>query len=445
MMKQLKPLVASLAMLLCGAAPAAAEVDVGPTIQLTGGVWFNGEAFERATWYSVGGRLTQTRPRRVDVRVDLRGRYVIPPFAEAHNHDMQNAYLGAISAQRYLRDGVFYTAQMCAQPEQVASFRGFVNQPNTVDVLDTAACISSSDGHPLGIALMMDREAGHETTAVDYHDRGYLVVDTLADLDAKWIRILDAPTRLIKLILVNCEDYQVNRQRPEMYGFNGLDPALVPDIVERAHAAGFRVAVHADTAYDFRVAVEAGADIIAHLPPYRFASDKSADDYRIPDAVIVDAARRGVVVVTTTAIAQTFMRRRPDAAEEIRSVQLDNLRRLLSAGVTLAIGSDLVGTGSVLDEIEYLDSLAIIPRPALLRMATETTPRLLFPDRRIGRFAEGHEASLIVLESNPLENISAIRQVWLRVKQGSVLGMEATAPSEPSAGAERAGGRRGRR
>lgn len=75
-------------------------------------------------------------------------------------------------------------------------------------------------------------------------------------------------------------------------------------------------------------------------------------------------------------------------------------------------------------------------------MATETTPRLLFPARQIGRFAEGHEVSLIALEANPIEDMSAIRHVWLRVKQGNVL--NAAAASEPPAGEEHAGGRRGR-
>jgi hypothetical protein len=419
-MKFIRATFAALLLALVCAVPAGAEGGA-PVIQFSDGRWFNGEGFERSTWYSVEGRLTQRRPARIDVRVDLAGRYVLPPFAEAHNHDMQNAFLGAMSARRYLGAGVFYTAQMCAQPEQVASFRGFVGQPNTVDVLFTAACVSASDGHPLGIALRMDRQAGYETTAADYHDRGYLVVDTLADLDAKWPRIAEAPSRLVKLILVNSEDYAANRQRPELYGFNGLDPTLVPVIVERAHAAGMRVAAHVDTAYDFRVAVEAGADIIAHLPGYRFTSDKSAADYRIDDDAIAEAARRWTTVITTAVAARHFMRRQPELADAVRETQIDNLRRLIAAGVPLATGSDLVGDGSVLDELEYLDGLGVMPRAALLRLATEATPRLLFPERSIGAFAEGAEASLIALDANPLVDLAAIRRVSLRVKQGNLL------------------------
>jgi imidazolonepropionase-like amidohydrolase len=57
----------------------------------------------------------------------------------------------------------------------------------------------------------------------------------------------------------------------------------------------------------------------------------------------------------------------------------------------------------------------------LLRLATESTPRVLFPERLIGRFAEGAEASLIALDANPLVDLSAIRRVSLRVKQGNLL------------------------
>lgn len=411
--------------MLPGAARAAGTAPpAAPVLHLANGRWFDGEGFVDATWYAVGSRLTRSKPARIDLRVDLGGRYVIPPLAEAHNHDMQNAFLAARSARRYLRAGIFYSAQLCAQPEQVRGFRGFTGQPNAVDVLFTAACITSSDGHPLGIALRMDGAAGHPTSAADYHDQAFLVVDTVDDLDARWQRIVEAPAGPVKLILLNSEDHAVNRGRSELYGFNGLDPGLVPDIIDRVHQAGRRVVAHVDSAHDFRVAVESGADVIAHLPGYRFADGKSAADYRIADEVIGEAARRQVAVIATAVAARSFMQRKPELADALRTVQRDNLQRLVAGRVPLAIGSDLVASGSVLDEIEYLDGLDVLPRATLLRLATRDTPRLLIPGRAIGRFDEGHEASLLVLDGNPLEDLSALRRVWLRVKQGSLLRAE---------------------
>ena len=48
----------------------------------------------------------------------------------------------------------------------------------------------------------------------------------------------------------------------------GLDPRLVPLIVNKAHAAGLRVSAHVDTVTDYRIALKAGVDEMAHLPGY---------------------------------------------------------------------------------------------------------------------------------------------------------------------------------
>ncbi len=42
----------------------------------------------------------------------------------------------------------------------------------------------------------------------------------------------------------------------------------------------------------------------------------------------------------------------------------------------------------------------------------------IFPDRKIGRLADGYEASFLVLDADPLADFSAIEKIRLRVKQG---------------------------
>jgi len=393
-----------------------------PALEFVGGKWFDGEKFVDGHWYAVGGRLTRKAPPHVDAKVDLTGRYVLPPFAEAHNHDAQGWYFAAISAQRYLRDGIFYSAQMCADEKSIREFRRFFGQPNSLDVLFSTACVTASDGHPLGLLLSDYKREGVEASVDEIRQQsGAFYVDTLAELDSKWPSIAATKTTILKIILVNSEDYAANRLKPDLLGKNGLDPALVPHIVRRAHEAGMRVAAHVDTAADFATAVNAGVDIIAHLPGYRFTPDKTADDYRIADAVIAEAAKRHITVITTAAAARYFIKREPNSADLLRAVQKDNLRRLDAAGVQLALGSDLVGDGSVIDEFTYLDSLGVLPRSRLLKVATMQTPKLLFPDRQFGGFFEGAEASLIAFDRNPLDDPSVLRKVDLRIKQGNLL------------------------
>ena len=128
----------------------------GPSFHFVGGRWFDGTRFLAA----VDGRLTSKRPSRVDVTIDLKGRYVVPPFIEAHNHDLQNSWNAGRTAAAYMTKGIFYSAQLCTMPSDVAGFRSFLGTTAAPDTLYADGCLSSSDGHPLGVALAGAKQAG---------------------------------------------------------------------------------------------------------------------------------------------------------------------------------------------------------------------------------------------------------------------------------------------
>lgn len=399
---------------------ATAAAATSPVLAFEGGLWFDGDGFVPATWYAVNGRFTAKRPTRIDATINLKGRYVLPPFAEAHNHDAQSGHTAPKAVAKNLGQGVFYSVQLCSRPDSVADFSGLMNQPGMLDVLFAGACITSSDGHPLGLALA-DAKAHGQDVSPEEMRKLWDVMDTVPDVERLWPQIAERKPDLVKLILVNSERFAENRQMPELYGVNGLDPKLIAPIVERARRDGVRVVVHADSAADFATAVAAGADFVAHLPGYRFAAGMRAGDYRIPDEVVAEAARRGTVVMTTAVAAKHFLERKPEHRAELMATQADNLRRLRAAGVRLALGSDDF-MGTVVDEILYLDALKIMPRAELIRRATTDTPKALFPKRAIGGFGEGMEASLIAFDADPLgANLDVIRTPSIRVKQGSLL------------------------
>ncbi len=57
----------------------------------------------------------------------------------------------------------------------------------------------------------------------------------------------------------------------------------------------------------------------------------------------------------------------------------------------------------------------------LLRLATTDTARMIFPQQKAGCLEPGCEASFLVLDGDPLENFSNIRNIRLRVKEGQLL------------------------
>ena len=56
--------------------------------EFANGNWFDGQKFVPRTFYSVGGNLTNKRPARIDRVFDFSGKYIMPPFGEAHNHNL---------------------------------------------------------------------------------------------------------------------------------------------------------------------------------------------------------------------------------------------------------------------------------------------------------------------------------------------------------------------
>ncbi|KFL37166.1 amidohydrolase family protein [Arenimonas donghaensis] len=378
------------------------------------GRWFDGEQFVAATWYVVDGRLTRQQPDRLSGRVDLAGGHVVPPFAEAHNHNLQNAWGVTRMRQAYVDQGVMYAAMLCGDPLSTTAAREALGPSPGVDVLFASACISSADGHPLRMARQ--QPDGSLAPVQDIHDKSYIVMDTVADIERKWPLVQAAAPDLVKAILVHSERPE-HRTDPAMHGINGLEPALLAPLVERAHGAGLRVAVHTESAADFDVAVQAGVDWISHLPGYRFWKDRDESDYRLDDASIRLAAERGIVVIATANQAVDAARGDAGALARVQALQRENLGRLMEAGVQIAIGSDAFG-GTSLVEHAYLRDLQVMDDAALLRALVETTPQLLYPQRKIGRFEEGYEASFLVLDGDPLRDPTALSRIRVRVRAG---------------------------
>jgi len=71
-----------------GAAAALLAGDVSKTYGFINAQWFDGQRFRRGDLYSVEGALTFRRPRHLHESLDLSGKYLIPPLAEAHNHNV---------------------------------------------------------------------------------------------------------------------------------------------------------------------------------------------------------------------------------------------------------------------------------------------------------------------------------------------------------------------
>lgn len=177
-------------------------------------------------------------------------------------------------------------------------------------------------------------------------------------------------------------------------------------LVEDAHRLGHRVAVHAHGTQGIRRAVEAGVDYIAHGT---FISDDGTT--RFEPELADEIARKGIYV--DVAAPPSYP---PVLGETIAPRAYD----LYSHGVRIVTGHDI---GAVIPPEAYLYGLqqleeAGIPRSEILIAATSRAAAAIGLAGVTGVLEAGYEADLLVVDGNPLDDLSVLSRKQLIVIRG---------------------------
>lgn len=411
--------------------------------EFTNGNWFDGKTFKRKKFYAANGFFTAKRPSRIDETIDLENGYVIPPFADAHTHNLDGKNNLDKMIGAYLAEGTFYVQVLTNYQTGAAEAKPFLNKPESLDVIYANGGLTSTFGHPflayepgaLGFYKWSDTQANIEKIKQSRiaADNAYWFFDSIADVDAKWEKFLAGNPDIVKIFLLDAAG-QSKLKLGDNIGGKGLLPEVAKYIVKRAHAANRRVYAHIETADDFRLGLKIGVDGFAHLSGYGW--DGSADGAGRIELTAADfklAAEKRVVVIPSLYIGKNRGGNwdnktgvlTPDRTrtQNILARQKRMLELMRRTGVRIALGSD--SFGKTLDvELRYIYENKMLDNLTLLKIAVETTPQTIFPNRKIGRLREGYEASFLVLNGNPIENFERVKNIRLRFKQGFILNVD---------------------
>ncbi len=400
------------------------------TYEFTNGQWFDGKTFKRQTMYSINRMFAEKKPNKIDESVDLQNGFVIPPLADAHCHHFDGAYNVDQQIGMYLKDGVFYAKVQTDVRSGAIEVKDKVNQPNSVDVSYSHGALTHTYGHgieiyeALALGYYFDRKVYDakisQIAAGRIRDNdAYYIIDTAEDLEKKWRMILDGKPDFIKIYLLTSEDFEEKRKNiPNIpLGSIGLDPKLVPLIVQKAHAAGLRVSAHVDTVTDYRIALSGGVDEMAHLPGYYVDSKDNLDKYLLTERDVKATVKRKVWVIP----APMFFGVIDAKSREKTDVGLKaNFSLLKKYKAKIAIGSDRYGS-TPLDDAFHLQKLGVFSNLEILKIWSEDTPQTIFPDRKLGKLKNGFEASFLVLQDNPIKDFNGLKNIKLRFKQGNFI------------------------
>ncbi|KAJ5218186.1 uncharacterized protein N7498_000285 [Penicillium cinerascens] len=104
--------------------------------------------------------------------------------------------------------------------------------------------------------------------------------------------------------------------------------------------------------------------------------------------------------------------------DEVLEKGLRAMKMAVDAGVTVCFGTDLLGPMHFAQSKEFSVRSKVLTPIQILRSATVNAARLLMQEERLGQVKEGFVADLLVLDRNPLEDITVLDRV-----EESILGV----------------------
>ena len=374
-----------------GQAPAATGVTAFEGARLIDGT--GAAAVDDSVFTVNGGRITAVGRRgQIEVppgatRVDLTGKTVMPAIIDTHTHmaATREALVDQLQGKAYYGAGIVVSL---GQDGDVAFQVRDEVIPNAARLLTAGRGITAPEPGR--------SEAPYWITS---ESEARKAVQELA-------------ARKVNLVKIWVDDRDGKYKK--------LTPALYGAVIEEAHRHGLRVTAHIFTLDDAKGLLRAGVDAFAHG-----VRDRDVDDEFVammkerPQVVLVpNLPDRGVATdlswLSETIPAaelqklQAAATDRP-AAQQAFAIQARNLARLNTAGVKIALGTD--GSAVWSQHAEMADMVAAGMTPAQVIVAATRNAADLMQLSDVGTVQTGKSADFVVLEANPLDDITNTRKI----------------------------------
>lgn len=360
-------------------------------------------------------------------KVDLKGGYLMPGLINLHVHlpssgkpkkqsDPRKAVKLVTSNPLFMKVGEMICAG--AAKTQLMSGVTTIRTMGGVQDLDTRIRDKIGRGERKGPRILAGNmavsvEGGHMAESLAY-------VAHTPEEAAGYVKVIaqDKPD-VIKLMITGGVLDATVKGEP---GVLKMPPEFVRAACDAAHALGLPVAAHVESPEGVRVALQNGVDTIEHGAK--------------PDGEILELFKsRGASLVATLspALPYALFDRAESHISEMEQyngqVVFDGIvacaKACLEAGVPVGLGTDTgcpyITHYDMWRELNYFRKFCGVSNAFALHTATAVNAAIAGIDDKVGTLEAGKCADMIVTARNPLEDLSALRQLELVVCRGELL------------------------
>ena len=377
-----------------------------------------GAVYENATTAITGDRIQTITdaetPFNATVTIDAGGKTVLPGLIDTHIHFGVGSAIDEESLAEFLNNGLPANLQEylshgvttikstgdIAEPylkvrEQVAG--GEIQGPRIFLVGPT---LTARGGHPAATVLKDNpwRSAGGSRELTSETEARTIVLQ-LSQLG------VDA----IKFVYQGSTD----ENKPYLWRpgvpVRKMTPPIMRAIIDESHKHQLRVTAHTADLEDAEAVIEAGVDGLEH----------GVTRERIPDEQFGILLQEYKVLYGPT--LSGYLNRSPEMAD----ILLPNLKGLADQGVRIVLGTDggpaRGGSGiDTLKEMEWMVQAGMSPAQ-VIQAGTRNAADLLGKLDELGTLEAGKLADLIIVNGDPLKDISVIHNIEVVIKGGQVV------------------------
>jgi imidazolonepropionase-like amidohydrolase len=342
-------------------------------------------------------------PGLIDTHTHITSDPTLPPYAGYGVSVPRMALKGAAFAQKTLLAGVTTIRDVGASGYSDVAVRDAINDG---DIPGPRMLVS---GPALGIT------GGHcdnNLLAPEYNEVSDGVADGIVGVRKAVRRNVKYGVDVIKFCGTGGVFSKGDTPGAQQYTFQEMQA-----LIDEAHMAGRKVAVHAHGAEGIKSAIRAGVDTVEHasliddegLQLAKKGGIYLSMDIYNSDYTQTEGPKRGEL--------EEFLRKDREIAES----QRENFRKAVKLGVKLTMGTDagIYPHGDNPKQLAYMVRYGMTPMQAI-QAATLNGADALGLKTQTGALATGLAADIIAVKRDPLEDIRALEQVDFVMKGGQV-------------------------